>query len=86
MSWLDEELPPFTALFHGFADLGAAIAEPGGLRLERARVELPVDLHVEVLEDGAVRLIGAPPSQHVETTWMPVWHRIALDVRTDAGG
>jgi hypothetical protein len=86
MSWLDEELPPFTALLRGLADIGDAFAaDPSGLRLDRARVRLPIELHVEVGGDGAVRLIGAPPTQHVGTTWMPVWHTMTLEVGPDGG-
>jgi hypothetical protein len=84
MSWLDEELAPFAALFHGFGDIGEAFA--GGMRPARVRVELPIEFYAEVDDDGGVRLIGAPPTQHVTTSWMPVWHRIALEVRADAGG
>ena len=87
MSWLDEELPPFTAVFEGLAAVGEAVdAGAGAVELERARVELPVELHVEVDDHGRVRLIAAPPTQHVTTTWMPVWHRMAVEVRADARG
>ena len=89
MTWLADELRPFTALFSGVADLDADLADPAtglALRLERARLDLPVELHVEVDEGGAVRLLGAPPTQHVATTWMPVWHRMRLEVTADGDG
>ena len=85
---LDEHLHPFQSLFTGLADLEARMSAPElgvAMQVERAAFDLPVELHVEVGDDGDVRLIGAPPTQQVETSWMPVFHQIRLTVERDAG-
>jgi 2,3-bisphosphoglycerate-dependent phosphoglycerate mutase len=48
-----------------------------------ARLDLPIELDVGVTDEGTVALAGAPPTQHVETTYMPVFHRISLSIRAD---
>lgn len=79
-------LSPFAAFVQGLADLDLESAAPAdGLLVEEVRLELPVELRVEVEEDGQVRVSGAPPTQHVETTVMPVFHRLSLRVTRSDG-
>jgi hypothetical protein len=86
---VDEFLHPFHALFAGLADLDADLVDDdAGVRMtmERAKIDLPIELSVTVDDAGAVTLVSAPPTQHVATTWMPVFHRIHLTVAADARG
>ena len=85
----DEWLHPFARIFEGLADLDAHMADDDlglglAMHMERADLDLPVELDAEVAEDGAVSLTSAPPTQHVETTYMPVFHRLRLVVAVDA--
>ena len=85
----DEFLHPFGRLFEGIADLDAHLAEPeAGVAfvLDRADVATPIEVDAIVGEDGAVTLTSAPPTQHVETTYMPVLHRVRMTVAVDALG
>jgi hypothetical protein len=82
-------LQPFEAVFTGVADLDAGLLDPElelGMRLERAAIDTPIELDVLVDEDGGVSIVGAPPTQHVETTYMPVFHHIDLVVTADGDG
>jgi hypothetical protein len=67
----------------------AAGVEPEGAGAEQLAVsEIKVDLPFEldlVQSDGAWQLDAAPPTQWIETTVMPVWHRIRLRVTLDDG-
>lgn len=87
LSWEESGgLSPFAAFVEGLADLDLDTAEEsGGLLVEEVRLELPVELRVEVDEHGQVRVSGAPPTQHVETTVMPVFHRMSLRVTRNDG-
>jgi len=79
-------LQPFEAVFTGIADLDALLVAPEfglGMRLGRAAIDTPIELDVLVDDDGAVSIVGAPPTQHVETTYMPVFHQIDLVVTAD---
>jgi hypothetical protein len=78
----------------GLADLvfglvGDAIAaEPAGSELvgtvvvESITLELPVELYVR--ESGNV--VATAPRQKIETTILPVWHRLKLRVIEDHAG
>jgi hypothetical protein len=82
----DAWLQPFTTLVTGIADVEASMSEPAlgvAWHMERAVLDTPLELSVEVAEDGSVALATAPPTQHVETTYMPVFHQIRMTVAAD---
>lgn len=79
-------LQPFEAVFTGIADLDQSMFDPDTglcMQVERASIDTPVELDVCVDENGAVSILGAPPTQHVETTYMPVFHQIEITVTAD---
>ena len=85
---LDEFLHPCARLFEDIADLDAHLVDHDlgvAMEMERADVSTPIELDVAVEDDGRVTLITAPPTQHVETTYMPVLHRVRMVVTADAG-
>lgn len=54
------------------------------LAVSELKVDLPVEL--DLVEDNSVwRLDAAPPTQWIETTVMPVWHRVRMTVSLDDG-
>jgi hypothetical protein len=81
----DDRLPSLGSFISELA--GAACVEPQGdgegrLMVSEMAFDLPFEL--ELMEDaGAWQLGAAPPTQKVETTVMPVWHRVRLRVRLD---
>jgi hypothetical protein len=69
-----------------FADLSAFLAglvsfteEDTPFVIESARLDLPFELAVGVEPDGAVRLLAAPPTQHISTTVMPALHHLTVE-------
>ena len=77
MPW-DSPLAELADLVAACADLSA---DPtGDLSVTEVVVELPVELGVRADADGLVELVAAPPRQAMETTVMPVLHRIRLRV------
>jgi hypothetical protein len=57
----------------GGEDVGVA------MKLERIAVEFPVELQLEAGADGLV-LRASPPTQHVATGVLPVWHGLRVTV------
>ncbi len=49
-----------------------------GLTIEELRLDLPIELDVLVDENGQVELQSAPPTQQIETSVMPVLHRLMV--------
>ncbi len=69
--------------------VGAACAEPEvegdvSMIVSEIKVDLPIELNL-MQEQGAWQLDAAPPTQKIETTVMPVWHRVRLRVSVDNG-
>jgi hypothetical protein len=88
-SLLDSDLlPPLAELLGGFADLdGDEEPAADAATVERVTVSLPFEL--EMWRQGAaLDLRASPPTQKIETTILPVWHRltvtIALEEEADA--
>lgn len=52
----------------------------GVMEVERLDVDLPVEMDVTALADTVARVGVGPPTQWVETTVMPVFHRLRLTV------
>lgn len=63
----------------------AAQLNPGfGLVVSEIKVDLPIELDL-VEEQGAWQLDAAPPTQLMETSVMPVLHRVRMTVSLDNG-
>lgn len=54
--------------------------EEEGLRVSELVVESPLEMGIRADDHGVVELVAAPPRQAMETTVMPVLHRIRLRV------
>ena len=46
------------------------------LTVEQLSFDLPIELRLERDEEGRIVLNTAPPTQQIETTFMPVFHQI----------
>lgn len=49
----------------------------GGMSIDSVLLDMPLEL-VVVTETEQLRVFAAPPTQHLETSVMPVLHRIAV--------
>jgi hypothetical protein len=95
--WAEYRLPSLAEMVLAFSwfDGGELRAEGDeedemaydGVDLEALRLNLPVELQVEVDGDGRPRIGLAPPTQTTETTILPVFHRMTIAIeRDDARG
>lgn len=55
----------------------------GDIVVEQIRCELPFEMAEGMTETGELWLAGAPPTQSLETTVMPVWHRLQFRIERD---
>ena len=78
------------ALAEFLADLaGAASVDPDfagaeTLSISEIKIDLPIELNL-LEESGAWQLDASPPTQKIETSIMPVWHRVRLRVMVHNG-
>ena len=80
---IDEALRPFFQLVQGLAEAGAEVADPEtgmAFAVEAMKVDIPIAMDVHVDDEGRVLLGSAPPTQHIETSVMPVFHRLKVRV------
>jgi hypothetical protein len=80
---IDDLLIPFADLVQELVgDHDPCFDPTSGQEMSIARIKLtlPVELRVVVTDDGTVQLKGSPPTQRTETTIMPIFHRLQLEV------
>jgi hypothetical protein len=87
---IDEDLPELaTMVFNLVGDAVAEMPPVDGpfpsMRVESVTLELPVELRVRATTTGP-RLLASPPLERIETTILPVWHRLTLRVVEDHAG
>jgi hypothetical protein len=58
--------------------------EEGIVSISEMNIDLPFELDL-LQESDAWQLDAAPPTQKIETTVMPVWHRLRLRVTVENG-
>lgn len=74
---------PFSNTLQQLADLTDRLedAETGqALEIEQVTVKLPIELNVSITDEDTLTLFSSPPTQTVETTVLPVFHRMKLTI------
>ncbi|MCU0567013.1 MAG: hypothetical protein MUF49_10495 [Oculatellaceae cyanobacterium Prado106] len=77
---------PFHQLIWELVDTEMAIADPtSGMAqiIEQVDIDMPVEIYIEVDDQGQVHLTGSPPTQRTETTFLPIFHQMKLRISRD---
>lgn len=77
----DKDLQPLSEFVLGLVDWRDD--EETAAILEEARLDLPIELAVRIDDDGSVRVVASPPRQQIETSILPVFHRLNIRVTLD---
>lgn len=83
-----EFLSPIVNFVTGFTDIVDEMRnEEVGIAcsVTNVKIELPVEIGVEVDDNGNVSLASAPPTQQIETTIFPVLHRMRIVLVVENG-
>ncbi len=81
-------LVPPSELIKQLSDLTDRLEDPESdyaLEIERVNVELPLELNIAVDDEGTITFHGSAPTQTTETTILPVFHRLSLQIVPDDG-
>jgi hypothetical protein len=73
-------LPRLSDFLAGMLALDAGAGHDGAVHVTALDVDLPVELELGGGDGTPVTLGAAPPTQHVVTTVMPVFHRLRLGI------
>ena len=79
---IESKLSSFTEFIQALAN-GYDLSPTGKAHVTELRIELPVELEFGVSSNGKVHIEAGPPTQLIETTFMPVWHRLVLKLTAD---
>lgn len=82
----DDILMPFADLVQELVAYNGYLEDPASghaMTIERVKLNMPVEIRVTVDDDGTIRLKGSPPTQLTETTIMPVFHQLQMEVMRD---
>jgi hypothetical protein len=83
-SLIDRELLPIAEVIHSLSEINGVVEDENwGLRMsiDEIEVEMPMELDIMTDDDGNLVLGSAPPTQTIETTFMPVFHKIKLAIK-----
>ncbi len=80
---LDKSVLPISAMMECISELEGVIAEEQwgmSMSVEEITIDLPAEF--DIMQDDMGRLVlgAAPPTQRIETTFMPVFHRLTLTI------
>jgi hypothetical protein len=73
-------LSPFWNFVQQVADMHAESAGAAATDLVALTIETPIELEITADDDGDVTIASAPPTQQIETTFMPVFHHMRVTV------
>ncbi|GHE60944.1 hypothetical protein [Roseivirga thermotolerans] len=80
---IDEALAPVSGFFSDMIDIAGELRdeEQGlSLYLENMSISTPIEMDVIMTESGEMVLGSAPPTQTVETSFMPVFHQLKVNI------
>lgn len=81
-------LMPFSELVLELTSYEKQLIDPVSgfaMTIEQVTVDMPIELKINVNQDGTVNLKASPPTQLVKTTVMPVFHQMKLRAIRDDG-
>jgi hypothetical protein len=81
---LDQELLPFAEVVHALAEIEGVVGDDQwGMKMsvEEIEIDMPLEFDIMTDENGNVVLGGAPPTQTIETSFMPVFHRVKVGIK-----
>ena len=85
MAYIDSQLTSFSEFIQLMTDLSADELLARGISISEMSIGLPIEL--ETLAEGPdpVRIEAGPPTQQVETSFMPLFHHLRLKLVSKDG-
>lgn len=77
------EMGDFVAQMSDIEGLLVSEEEAMVMQAEKVSLDIPIQLDLRVQEDGTVVIGTSPPLYYVETTIMPVFHQMQLNIEID---
>lgn len=79
------DIPPFAELIASLASIDDdEEAGDDAMDLEGINLSLSIELAIQDDESGVPQVLGSTPTQWIETTVMPAFHRLRLHIAVEA--
>ena len=82
---IDEALEPLSLIMELMTSIGERTSDEEfdvPVSVTEMDVSLPVELDIHVDDNGGITLGSAPPTQQIETTFMPVFQNVRVKITT----
>lgn len=82
-SLLDQRLLPIADMMVMLGEVDGMVQDEAwgmGMSIESVEIDLPIELDIMTDDQGKLVLGSAPPTQTVETSFMPVFHRVKVGI------
>ena len=79
---IESKLSSFAEFIEALTDV-YDLAPTDNAHVTELRIELPVELELYVSSNGNVDVDAGPPTQLIETSFMPVWHHMLIKLTAE---
>lgn len=82
-SWVDEAMLEMGEFVSQMTDVDGYMFDAEmstALRVEKIKMSMPIQLEIQVSDNGSVVLGGSPPLYYTETTFSPVFHQLTINI------
>ena len=83
---VDEAMLPMSAFFAEMTDVDGYLVDDEmgtAAQLQKVEMSFPMELDIQVSEDGSLLLGGSPPLYYTETTFVPVFHQLKIEITVE---
>ncbi|MFZ6012343.1 MAG: hypothetical protein ACOYXT_18515 [Bacteroidota bacterium] len=83
-SLIDPKLVPIAEMITSLSELEGAVEDEGwGLKMSIEEIEIEMPMEFDIMTDDLGNLVlgSAPPTQTIETSYMPVFHKVKLGIK-----
>ena len=80
---IDEKLEPLSFMMEAFSAITEAAPEEDFwdvMKVGQMKFDFPVEVDVHVDDEGGITLGSAPPTQYIETSFMPVMQNVQITI------
>jgi hypothetical protein len=81
---IDQELLPLAEIVYALSEIEGAVGDDAwGMKMSVDEIEIDMPLEFDIMTDdnGKIVLGGSPPTQTIETSFMPVFHRVKIGIK-----
>lgn len=78
---MDHALFPVGQLLVNISEIQGELKDDiSSMSIESLKIEMPFELDVRIDANGRLVLGGSPPTQQLETSFMPVFHKMKVNI------